>query len=69
MWPAGRQFENAELQQENSMYFFKAPFTISSNAFRAQKWSNLARDDVWRLRKTPPSVSFLVGWLTFTSFP
>jgi hypothetical protein len=23
---------------------------------------NLARDDVWRLRKTPPLVSFLVGW-------
>jgi hypothetical protein len=27
------------------------------------EWSNLARDDVWRLRMTPPSVSFLVGWL------
>jgi hypothetical protein len=29
-----------------------------------QEWSNLARDDVWRLRKTPPLVSFLVGWLS-----
>jgi hypothetical protein len=28
-----------------------------------QEWSNLARDDVWRLRKTPPVVSFLIGWL------
>jgi hypothetical protein len=40
-----------------------APFTISSIAFRTQKWSNLERDDVWCLRKTPPLVSFLVGWL------
>jgi hypothetical protein len=37
--------------------------TISSNAFRTQEWSNLARDDVSRLRKTPPLVSFLVGLL------
>jgi hypothetical protein len=44
-------------------YSFKAPFTISSNAFLTQEWSNLARDDVWRLRKTLPLVSFLVGWL------
>jgi hypothetical protein len=28
-----------------------------------QEWLNLARDDVWRLRKTRPLVSFLVGWL------
>jgi hypothetical protein len=41
----------------------KSPFTISSNAFRTQEWLNLARDDVWRLRKTPPLVNFLVGWL------
>jgi hypothetical protein len=27
-----------------------------------QEWFNLARDDVWRLRKTTPLVSFLVGW-------
>jgi hypothetical protein len=27
-----------------------------------QEWLNLARDDVWRLRKTPPLVSFF-GWL------
>jgi hypothetical protein len=43
-------------------YSFKAPFTISSNAFSTQEWSNLARDDVWRLRKTTPLVSFF-GWL------
>jgi hypothetical protein len=36
-------------------------FTISSNAFRTQEWSNVARDDVSRLRKTPPLVSFF-GW-------
>jgi hypothetical protein len=41
----------------------KAPFTISSYALRTQEWSNLARDGVSRLRKTPPLVSFLVGWL------
>jgi hypothetical protein len=28
-----------------------------------QEWSNLTRDDLWRLRKTPPFVSFLAGWL------
>jgi hypothetical protein len=42
---------------------FKAPFTISSNAFRTQEWLYLARDDVSRLRETPPLVSFYVGWL------
>jgi hypothetical protein len=36
---------------------------MSSNAFRTQEWSNLARDDASRLRKPPPLVSFLVGWL------
>jgi hypothetical protein len=32
------------------------------------EWTNLTRDDVLRLRKTPPLVSFmvgLVGWLVF----
>jgi hypothetical protein len=44
---------------------FKAPFTISSNEFRTQEWSNLAREVVWLLRRTSPFVSFflLVGWL------
>jgi hypothetical protein len=28
-----------------------------------QELSNLAGDDVWRLRNTPPLVSFMVGWL------
>jgi hypothetical protein len=50
-------------RKHNPRYSFKAPFTISSNAFRTQEWSNIARDDVWRLRKIPPLVSFLVGWL------
>jgi hypothetical protein len=31
--------------------------------FRTQEWSDQARDDLWRLRKTPPLVSFLVDWL------
>jgi hypothetical protein len=31
-----------------------------------QEWLNLAWDNVWRLRKTPPLVSFLVGWLVYT---
>jgi hypothetical protein len=35
-------------------YSFKAPFTISSYAFRTQKWTNLTRDDVLHLRKTQP---------------
>jgi hypothetical protein len=34
----------------------------SSYAFRTQEWFNLARDDVVRLRRTPPLV-WLVGWL------
>jgi hypothetical protein len=41
---------------------YKAPFTISSFAFRTEKWSNLAMDDVLLLRRTPPLASFLVGW-------
>jgi hypothetical protein len=48
---------------------YKAPFTISSHAFRRQKWSNLARDSVLRLHKTPPLVSFLVCWLLVPCFP
>jgi streptomycin 6-kinase len=39
-------------------------FTISSNLFRMQEWSNLARDNVSRLRPSLPLVSFfdrLVG--------
>jgi hypothetical protein len=31
--------------------------------FRKQEWSNLARYDVWRLRKTLPLVTFLIVWL------
>jgi hypothetical protein len=42
---------------------FNSPFTISSNAFRTQGWSNLGRDDVSRLRKTLPKVRTLVCWL------
>jgi hypothetical protein len=39
----------------------QATYTISSNAFLMQKWSNLARDDVSRQRLTLP-LAFLVGW-------
>jgi hypothetical protein len=39
------------------------PFPIPKNAFRTQEWFNLAREDVLRLRRTPPLVSFLVSWL------
>jgi hypothetical protein len=38
-------------------------YRISSNAFLTQEWSDVARDDVSRLRLTLPLVSFLVGWL------
>jgi hypothetical protein len=34
--------------------------------FRTQEWLNIARDDVWRLRRTPPLVSFLVGLVTIS---
>jgi hypothetical protein len=47
-------------------YSFKAPFTIYSNALRTQEWSDLTRDDVSRLRKTPPLVSILVGLVLST---
>jgi hypothetical protein len=51
-------------------YNFKAPLTISSYAFRKQEWSNLAKDDVFlRLRKTPPLVSFSVGWMSARPSP
>jgi hypothetical protein len=43
-------------------YSVKAASTICSNAFRTQEWSNLEREDVSCLRKTPPLVSFLVAW-------
>jgi hypothetical protein len=42
---------------------FKVPFSNFSYAFRRQEWFNLAREDVLRLRRTPPLVSFLVGRL------
>jgi hypothetical protein len=42
---------------------YKTPVTISSYAFRSQKWCNLARDAILRLHKTPPTVFWLVGWL------
>jgi hypothetical protein len=48
-------------------YSIKAHFTICSNAFRAQEWSNLSRDDVWRLPKSPPLVSLLVAFVAPTS--
>jgi hypothetical protein len=54
---------NAWQLLQNSQFQFKAPFTISSNAFRTQEWLDLARDDFSRLRLTPPLVSLLVGWL------
>jgi hypothetical protein len=41
---------------------------ISSYAFRTQEWFNLARDDVVRLRRTPPLVSFLVGFFCWFVF-
>jgi hypothetical protein len=46
--------------------WFKAPFTISRDAFRNQKWSNLTRDDVSRKRLTSPLVSFY-GWFGFSA--
>jgi hypothetical protein len=59
--------QKSHLDKHTPRYSFQAPFTISSNAFRTQEWSNLARDDVWRLRKTPPLVSFLVGSAAYSS--
>jgi hypothetical protein len=47
---------------------YKAPFTISNNAFRTHEWSILARDNVLLLRKTPPLVSFLGWWLVGQHF-
>jgi hypothetical protein len=41
---------------------YKAPVIISSYALHTQEWSNLTRDDVFRLGETPPLVNFLVGW-------
>jgi hypothetical protein len=43
----------------------KAVFSNSSNAFRTQGWFDLARDDVLRLHRTLPLVSYfwVVGWL------
>jgi hypothetical protein len=43
-------------------YNLRQPFTNPSNAFRTQEWSNLARDNVSRLRTTPPLVNFLIVW-------
>jgi hypothetical protein len=34
-----------------------------------QEWLNLTTDDVWRLRKILPFVSFLVGWWLGLGFP
>jgi hypothetical protein len=50
-----------------TQFQFKAPFTISSNAFRTQEWLDLARDDVSRLRLTLPLVKFF-GWLVGASY-
>jgi hypothetical protein len=51
-------------------FYFKAPFTISNNAFHTREWSNLARGDVSRQRLTPPLVSFFfIGWLIFLAAP
>jgi hypothetical protein len=36
---------------------------LSSYVLRAKNWFKLARRDVLRLRRTPPLVSFFVGWL------
>jgi hypothetical protein len=46
---------NTPLAKAYPRYIFKVPFTISSNVSQAGM--------VWRLRKTPLLVSFLVGWL------
>jgi hypothetical protein len=40
---------------------YKAPFTISSYAFRPQEWSNQARDDVALAQDSAVSQRF--GWL------
>jgi hypothetical protein len=55
--------ENPESLSTSPVLVYKAPFTISSNAFRTQEWSDLSRDNVLRLLKTLPLVSFLFGWL------
>jgi hypothetical protein len=47
------------------LILFTWTFSNSSYAFRMQEWFNLARDDVLRLRRTPPLVSFLVGCFGF----
>jgi hypothetical protein len=47
-------------------FSLKAPFTVSSNGFHTQEWSNLAKDDVSRLLETPSLVSFMVGRLEMT---
>jgi hypothetical protein len=54
--------QKSRIRKHTPSYSSTASFTISSNAFRTQEWSNLARNDVWRMRNTPPLVSFLVGW-------
>jgi hypothetical protein len=37
--------------------------TGSEDPFHKQEWFNPARDDVLRKRRTPPLVSFVIGWL------
>jgi hypothetical protein len=46
---------------------FKALFASSNYVICTQEWSNLARDNVMHLRRTPPLVSFLVGCAAFSS--
>jgi hypothetical protein len=41
-----------------------AVFANFIHAFHAQEWFNLTRDDVLSLRRTPPLVTFVVGWFS-----
>jgi hypothetical protein len=47
----------------SSVIVYKAPFTISSYAFQTPEWSNLAKDNALRLRRTLLLVTFLVGFV------
>jgi hypothetical protein len=50
------------------LHYYRS-FSKSSYALRTQEWFNLTRDDVLRLCRTPPVISFLVGWLTRMQTP
>jgi hypothetical protein len=50
------------LAQHILSYCSKAFSSNYRYAFRTQEWFNLATDDVLRLRRTPPLVSWFTGW-------